>query len=129
MNIIFKFIFERITDPLGLPINASYEYIILGIIGLLAYGVSFIKVGDFYHNGLIRGKTAGSLYHWLLRGSLFVLLWFAVYCIVQAYFWIVLNWQKLLLIGGSIVGLFTLGIIGVFTVRFIINRKGKTSSC
>ena len=28
MSAIFKFMFERLTDPLGLPINALYEYII-----------------------------------------------------------------------------------------------------
>lgn len=27
MSAIFKFLFERATDPLGLPINALYEYI------------------------------------------------------------------------------------------------------
>lgn len=33
MSAIFKFLFERATDPLGLPINAFYEYIILAVIG------------------------------------------------------------------------------------------------
>lgn len=33
MSIFFKFMFERLTDPLGLPINALYEYIILAVIG------------------------------------------------------------------------------------------------
>ena len=35
MSIIFKFMFERLTDPLGLPINALYEYIILAVIEIV----------------------------------------------------------------------------------------------
>ena len=41
MNIIFKFMFERLTDPLGLPINALYEYIILAVIGVVAYKLAY----------------------------------------------------------------------------------------
>ena len=46
MSAIFKFLFERATDPLGLPINAFYEYIILAVIGAVAYGIAYSKVGD-----------------------------------------------------------------------------------
>ena len=44
MSAIFKFLFERATDPLGLPINAFYEYIILAVIGAVAYGIAY-KIG------------------------------------------------------------------------------------
>ena len=65
MSAIFKFLFERATDPLGLPINALYEYIILAVIDAIAYGIAYSKVGDMYHGGLISGRTEGSFFHWL----------------------------------------------------------------
>lgn len=63
MSAIFKFIFERLTDPFGLPINSFYEYIILAIIGEISYSVSYRKVGDMYRGELIDGRTAGSFFH------------------------------------------------------------------
>ena len=48
MSAIFKFLFERATDPLGLPINTLYEYIILAVIGAVAYGIAYSKVGDLF---------------------------------------------------------------------------------
>ena len=33
---MFKFVFELLTDPLGLPIDWIYEYIILCVIGVIA---------------------------------------------------------------------------------------------
>lgn len=57
MSAIFKFLFERATDPLGLPINALYEYIIIAVIGAVAYGVAYRKVGDMYYSGMIDGRT------------------------------------------------------------------------
>ena len=62
MSAIFKFLFERATDPLGLPINAFYEYIILAVIGAVAYGIAYSKVGDMYHGSLISGRTPTVLF-------------------------------------------------------------------
>lgn len=86
MSIFFKFMFERLTDPLGLPINALYEYIILAVIGAVAYGIAYSKVGDMYHGGLISGRTEGSFFHWLIRLILFVGLWLLTYGAIQGYF-------------------------------------------
>ena len=43
---IFSFIFDKLTDPLTLPIEPLYEWILLGVIGLIAYVLSFRIVGD-----------------------------------------------------------------------------------
>ena len=48
MSAIFKFLFERATDPLGLPINALYEYIILAVIGAVAYGLAYPVLIDIF---------------------------------------------------------------------------------
>lgn len=38
---MFKFIFDLITEPLGLPIEWYYEWIILLVIGEMAYRVAY----------------------------------------------------------------------------------------
>ena len=56
---MFKFIFDLITEPLGLPIEWYYEWIILLVIGEIAYRVAYDKVGVLYQSGSISGKSAG----------------------------------------------------------------------
>ena len=60
---MFKFIFEILTDPLGLPIEWYWEYLILAVIGAAAYAVAYRCVGDMYSGGMIDGSTSGSLAH------------------------------------------------------------------
>ncbi len=43
---MFKFIFDLVTEPLGLPIEWYYEWLILGVIGFIAYLFAYDKVGD-----------------------------------------------------------------------------------
>lgn len=124
MNVIFKFMFERLTDPLGLPINALYEYIILAVIGAVAYGVSYRKVGDMYHNGMISGKTEGSFFHWLIRLILFVGLWLLAYGAIQGYYFMIANWQIILMIAGSVAGAAMLCTLAVTAVRLF--KKHRT---
>ena len=50
---MFKFIFDLATEPLGLPIEWYYEWIILLVIGEIAYHVAYDKVGALYHSGSI----------------------------------------------------------------------------
>lgn len=64
---MYKFLFELATDPLGLPIEWHYEYLILAVIGLLAYRLAYSKVGDLYNGGFISGRETGSFLHWLFR--------------------------------------------------------------
>ena len=124
MNIILKFVFERITDPLGLPINPIYEYIILAVIGAVAYGLAYRKIGDMYHSGIIGGRTEGSFFHWLIRGFLFVGLWLLVYGAIQGYYFVTANWQIILMVAGSIAGAAMLCVLAVATMRFV--KKHRT---
>ena len=50
---MFKLIFEILTDPLGLPIEWYWEYLILTVIGAVAYAVAYRCVGDMYSDGII----------------------------------------------------------------------------
>lgn len=124
MSAIFKFLFERATDPLGLPINAFYEYIILAVIGAVAYGIAYSKVGDMYHASLISGRTEGSFFHWLIRLILFVGLWLLAYGAIQGYYFVTANWQIILMIAGSVAGAAMLCTLAVTAMRFF--KKHRT---
>ena len=124
MSAIFKFLFERATDPLGLPINAFYEYIILAVIGAVAYGIAYSKVGDMYHGSLISGRTEGSFFHWLIRLILFVGLWLLAYGAIQGYFFVTANWQIILMIAGGVAGAAMLCTLAVTAVRLF--KKHRT---
>lgn len=124
MSAIFKFLFERATDPLGLPINAFYEYIILAVIGAVAYGIAYSKVGDMYHGSLISGRTEGSFFHWLIRLILFVGLWLLAYGAIQGYYFVTANWQIILMIASSVAGAAMLCTLAVTAMRFF--KKHRT---
>ncbi len=79
---MFKFIFDLATEPLGLPIEWYYEWIILLIIGEIAYHVAYDKVGDLFHSGSIYGRSAGSLFHWIIRTVVFVAIWAITYGVI-----------------------------------------------
>lgn len=76
---MFKFIFDLATEPLGLPIEWYYEWIILLVIGEIAYHVAYDKVGDLYHSGSISGRSEGSFVHWIIRIVVFVAFWAVTY--------------------------------------------------
>lgn len=123
MNVIFKFLFERLTDPLGLPINILAEYIILGVIGTIAYFVAFRIVGDMYHGGQITTRTGGSMMHWLIRLLFFVPIWAVIYFVIWVGKLIITHWAVALAVLG--LALFT----GVMIMLYLHNRrKGGVSN-
>lgn len=79
---MFKVIFDLATEPLGLPIEWYYEWIILLVIGEIAYHVAYDKVGDLYHSGSISGRSAGSFVHWIIRTIVFVAIWAVTYGVI-----------------------------------------------
>ena len=79
---MFKFIFDLATEPLGLPIEWYYEWIILLVIGEIAYHVAYDKVGALYHSGSISGRAAGSFIHWIIRTVVFVAVWAVTYGVI-----------------------------------------------
>lgn len=119
---MFKFLFDLLTDPLGLPIEWYYEYLILAVIGAVAYGIAYRCVGDMYHMGAIDGRTSGSFFHWLIRFILFAALWALTYGTIVAVRWMTENWVVVLCILGGIVGV---AGITVAAAIFIRSRKKK----
>ena len=120
---MFKFIFDLLTDPLGLPIEWYWEYIILLVIGAVAYAVAYRCVGDMYSGGMIDGSTSGSFFHWLIRLILFVAMWAVTYGIIAAVKWLTDNWVLVLCIMGGVIV-----VVGITTVIAIIIRKRKNKA-
>ena len=83
---MFEAIFEFLTEPLGLPIAWYWEYIILAVIGAIAYTISYNTVGDMYRSDFISGRTEGSFFHWLIRLFVFALIWAVTYGAIIAVF-------------------------------------------
>ena len=59
---MFKLLFEFLTEPLGLPIEWYYEYVILAVVGFVAYEIAFRWVGSMYNEGFITSRGAGSFF-------------------------------------------------------------------
>jgi len=109
---MLKFIFELLTDPLGLPIPYFYEYIILAIIGVFAYVIAYILVGKLYDNDLIDGKTLGKLCHWAIRLFVFIILWAISYGVIRLFLLVKANLEvTVILLLISALALFAIGLI------------------
>ena len=80
---MYKFIFDLLTDPLGLPINDLWEYLVLTIIGFFAFTIGW-EVSP--------GGTFGSLIHWLVRLFAFFGLWAVTYAVISDIQWSVSHW-------------------------------------
>ena len=79
---MFKFIFDVATEALGLPIEWYYEWIILAVIGYIAYLIAYDKVGSLYHGDFISGRAAGSFFHWIIRTIYFIVMWAITYGVI-----------------------------------------------
>jgi hypothetical protein len=118
---MFKLFFELLTEPLGLPIELYYQYIILAIIGVISYGIAYSKVGDMYQGGFIDGRTLGSFFHWLIRLIIFAVLWAITYGVIWLGKIIIANWQ-VVLIGLVIVVALT------FSIIFVVKKYRKSKA-
>lgn len=119
MREVLSFLFDRITDPLGLPIAGYWEWIILAIITFAAYVIAFRTVGDLYDGGMISGSAAGSILHWIIRLIVFVVIWAITYFMIWLAKLIFAHWLLIVSILGGI--LVTAAIICLI-VRY--TRKG-----
>ena len=103
---MLKFLFGILTDPLGLPIDAIWEYLILAVIGAIAFGIAW---------NISPGGEFGSLIHWVVGLIAFVILWAIVYGIIALVQWIFANWVVVLCILGGIIVVG--GIIAIIALR------------
>lgn len=119
MREVLSFLFDRITDPLGLPIAWYWEWIILAIITFAAYAIAFRAVGDLYDGGMISGSASGSVLHWIIRLIVFVVIWAITYFVIWLAKLIFAHW---LLIVSILGGILVAAAIVCLIVRY--TRKG-----
>ncbi len=123
MREIFSFIFDKATDPLTLPIHFLWEWLILGVIGEIAYRFAFRKVGNLYRTGFIRGRFAGSLLHWIIRFFIYVPVWAIVYWVIVFVQWIMANWVTAIIISITVIFLI---IAMTIVYKRIKNKRANT---
>lgn len=118
MRTLFSFIFDKLTDPLGLPIAVWKEWLILFALGKLAYTIAFRVVGDMYGAGDISTSIGGGLFHWLIRLIVFLVIWAVVNGAIRVWQFCAMHWIAAVSILG---GLLVCGIIWFVVYR---NMKG-----
>lgn len=116
MREILSFIFDRLVDPLGLPIEWYWEWIILAVVGLAAYIIAKRAVGDLYSDGWIDGSTAGSVLHWIIRLIAFIIIWAITYGIIWLVKLITAHWVIVLSVLGGVL-LVTVATISVLRIK------------
>ena len=120
---MFKAIFGFLTEPLGLSIAWYWEYMILAVIGIIAYTVAFATVGDMYRADFISGKTSGSFFHWMIRLFIFLVLWAFTYSVIWLGQLVVAHWQIIIAVLGGIAGLSGLCALAIFLLQKSKNSK------
>lgn len=91
-----KFFFAIITEPLGLPLDWWWEYLILAIIGKIAFEIAW----DASPGGLF-----GSEIHWSARTLAFIVLWGITYAAIAVVKWLVNNWVLVAVIIGTVLAI------------------------
>lgn len=81
--LIYKLIFTLLTDPLGLPIEPLWEYVILLIVGEIVHEIAW---------SASPGGTFGSLIYWVTKLIAFVVIWAVLYAIIAVVQFIVAYW-------------------------------------
>ncbi|MBR3678944.1 MAG: hypothetical protein IKL87_01925 [Oscillospiraceae bacterium] len=119
MGGIFSIIFEFVTHPLGLPINPLYEWVIMAILGSIAFVVAYSAVGKLGLRG-----NAGSAAHWTIRFVVFVILW----AIARLAIIVINNWQLSLMIIGGIAAAIILSAISISIMRYVKKRRKVNSN-
>ena len=80
---MYQFMCEVLADPLGLPIQAAWQYAILAVLALIVFAAGKQPMPNRAEELIARG---------ILRIPLFAALWVAAYGLFSAAQWIVLNW-------------------------------------
>lgn len=103
-----KIIFDILTDPFTLPINPFWEYLILTVIGLIAFFVGW---------DVSPGGVFGSIIHWIVRFVAFLVIWAITYGLIVLFQWLFSNLIHVLII--------TIVVLCIAIVIAILARKKR----
>lgn len=107
---MYKLLFELLTAELTLPIEPLHEYIIMAIIGAIAFSVGW---------DVSPGGNLGSLIHWAVRLVVFVVLWFVTGIVLLIAQWAINNWVLVV----SVVAIILASIAAFFIIRLLRKKK------
>lgn len=82
MKTILKPIFEMITGEYTLFDNILYNYLAMAVVGAIAFGIAFAAVGKLYGEGVIAGRSIGSLLHWIIRLIVFIIIFYVLHLFI-----------------------------------------------
>lgn len=111
MKVIYSFIFDRLTDPLGLPISPLWEYLILAVIGAVAFGIAW---------DASPGGEWGSEIHWGVRLIAFFALWAITYAVIWVIKQVIAYWIPIVCVMGA-----ALAVIITIAIAKQANRKAE----
>ncbi|MBQ3219278.1 MAG: hypothetical protein IJB32_01635 [Clostridia bacterium] len=80
---MLKFLYKIFTDPLGLPIDPVWEFVILLIVGEIVHEIAY---------WVSPGGTLGSLIYWITKLLVFVAIWAILYGIIGVIKFVILHW-------------------------------------
>jgi hypothetical protein len=80
---MLKLFFTLLSDPLGLPIEPLWEYVILLIVGEISHEIAW---------SASPGGTFGSLIYWATKLLAFVVIWAVLYALIVAIQFIIAHW-------------------------------------
>lgn len=69
-----KLLFEYLTEPFSLSDKPMKNYILMALVGFLAYLIAYNFVGKLCRNGSVFLCDAGSILHWMIRLVAFVII-------------------------------------------------------
>ena len=101
-----KEIFDLIVEPLGLPINGFYEYLIMAIVDIVAWRLAFANTGVMIRTRRI-SRRQGSDVHWTLRFTYYVVMWAILRAVIWIYGFVIANKGVSIFAAGCIVALIT----------------------
>lgn len=103
---------------MGLPIAWYYEWLIMAIIGAIAFVIAFGIVGALYDGNIIDGQGAGSFVHWLIRIIVLIVLWALTYGVIAFFKWLSENWVIIVSIVGGLVGSAFIACCVVLSIKY-----------
>ena len=98
---MLKLFYSLLTDPLGIPVEPLWEYIILLLVGEIVHEIAFY---------VSPGGTFGSLIYWVTKLIAFVAIWAVLYARIAIIKFIIAHWIWFA-IGGGVLLAAAVGLI------------------
>lgn len=119
---MLKLAFEYLTDSYSLLENPIDNYIIMAVLGFLAYLIAYRIVGWFYSTDIIDGRGAGHILHWMIRFVVFVAIYYVVATVLRIYKWIIgvpmyIWWTVIAVVAGI--------AVTVTITKLVLHRKER----